>query len=48
MYLNRQVPNQDQWLRAWLFSLIGVGSGRIALSFAQRWARATAWSASRC
>jgi len=40
MYLNRQVPNQDQWLRAWLFSLIGVGSGRIALSFAQRWARA--------
>jgi exopolysaccharide biosynthesis polyprenyl glycosylphosphotransferase len=38
-FLNRQVPLQGQWLRAWLFALIAVGSGRIALSFTQRWAR---------
>jgi exopolysaccharide biosynthesis polyprenyl glycosylphosphotransferase len=40
MFLNKQVPDQSQWLRAWLFALIGVGAGRIALSFAQRSARA--------
>ncbi len=40
MYLNKQVPSQGDWLRAWLFSLIGVGVGRIVLSVAQRWARA--------
>jgi exopolysaccharide biosynthesis polyprenyl glycosylphosphotransferase len=40
MFLNGQVPNQTEWLRGWLFSLLGVGAGRIALSFAQRWARA--------
>jgi len=40
MYLNRQVPSQGEWLRAWLFALAGVGLGRVALSQAQRWARA--------
>ncbi len=40
MYLNSQVPSEGDWLRAWLFALVGVGFGRIALSFAQRWARA--------
>ena len=40
MYLNKQVPSQGDWLRAWLFALIGVGLGRVALSQAQRWARA--------
>jgi exopolysaccharide biosynthesis polyprenyl glycosylphosphotransferase len=39
-FVNGQVPNQTDWLRGWLFSLLGVGAGRIALSFAQRWARA--------
>jgi exopolysaccharide biosynthesis polyprenyl glycosylphosphotransferase len=39
-FLNGQVPSQPDWLRAWLFALIGVGLGRVALSFAQRWARA--------
>jgi exopolysaccharide biosynthesis polyprenyl glycosylphosphotransferase len=39
MYLNDQVPSQGDWLRAWLFALIGVGLGRMALSLAQRWAR---------
>ncbi len=40
MLLNGQVPSQADWLRVWLFSLLGVGIGRIFLSFAQRWARA--------
>ncbi len=38
-FLNGQIPSQSVWLRAWLFALIGVGLGRVALSFAQRWAR---------
>lgn len=39
MLLNGQLPSQTDWLRAWLFSLLGVGVGRIGLSFAQRVAR---------
>ena len=39
MLRNGQVPSQTAWLHAWLFALIGVGLGRIALSTAQRWAR---------
>ena len=30
--LNGQVPSQGDWLRAWLFALLGVGLGRVALS----------------
>ena len=37
--INGQLPNQSDWLRAWLFALIGVGAGRVILSFAQRVAR---------
>jgi exopolysaccharide biosynthesis polyprenyl glycosylphosphotransferase len=37
--VNGQLPNQSDWLRAWLFALIGVGAGRVILSFAQRVAR---------
>jgi exopolysaccharide biosynthesis polyprenyl glycosylphosphotransferase len=40
MFANGSVPSQSEWLRAWLFSLIGVSCGRIALSGLQRWARA--------
>jgi exopolysaccharide biosynthesis polyprenyl glycosylphosphotransferase len=40
MYLNEEVPVEGAWLRAWLYALLGVGLGRIALSFLQRWARA--------
>jgi exopolysaccharide biosynthesis polyprenyl glycosylphosphotransferase len=36
---NGQLPNQTDWLHGWLFSLLGVGIGRIVLSFAQRVAR---------
>ncbi len=36
---NGQIPSQSIWLRAWLFSLLGVGLGRIALNGAQRLAR---------
>jgi exopolysaccharide biosynthesis polyprenyl glycosylphosphotransferase len=39
MFLNGQVPNQADWLRGWLFALLGVALGRVALSLAQRWAR---------
>ena len=40
LFANGQVPDQSAWLRAWLFAMIGVGFGRVALSLAQRWARA--------
>ncbi len=39
MLFNGQLPSQTDWLHAWLFSLVGVGFGRIILSFAQRTAR---------
>ena len=39
LFANGQVPAQDDWLRAWMFSLVGVGCGRVLLSIAQRWAR---------
>lgn len=35
-----EVPIQDVWVRCWLFSLLFVGLGRIALATAQRMARA--------
>jgi exopolysaccharide biosynthesis polyprenyl glycosylphosphotransferase len=40
MLANGEVPSQGAWIRAWLFSLLCVGVGRIVLSLAQRWARA--------
>jgi exopolysaccharide biosynthesis polyprenyl glycosylphosphotransferase len=40
IFLNNQMPSQSDWLRAWFFSLLAVGVGRVVLSFAQRWARA--------
>ncbi len=40
VFANGHVPNQSDWLRAWLFSLIAVSLGRAALSYLQRWARA--------
>jgi exopolysaccharide biosynthesis polyprenyl glycosylphosphotransferase len=39
MFANREVPTQADWLRAWAFSLLAVGAGRMLLAFAQRWAR---------
>jgi exopolysaccharide biosynthesis polyprenyl glycosylphosphotransferase len=39
MLFNGQVPSQSDWLRGWLFALICVGSGRVVLSLAQRYAR---------
>src|SRR5580693_7622372 len=33
------LPNQHDWLRSWLFALIGLALGRITLAFAQRQAR---------
>ncbi len=40
MLANGQVPYQGDWLRAWLFAVLGVGLGRVALSLTQRRARA--------
>jgi exopolysaccharide biosynthesis polyprenyl glycosylphosphotransferase len=40
LFVNGRVPNQSQLVRAWLFSLLAVGFGRVVLSLAQRWARA--------
>jgi exopolysaccharide biosynthesis polyprenyl glycosylphosphotransferase len=37
--LNGQVPSQSVWVRAWLFSLLGVSAGRIVLTGARLWAR---------
>jgi exopolysaccharide biosynthesis polyprenyl glycosylphosphotransferase len=39
MFANGHVPNQGDWLRAWLFALLGVGFGRVVLSSMQAWAR---------
>jgi exopolysaccharide biosynthesis polyprenyl glycosylphosphotransferase len=40
MLFNGELPDQGDWLHGWLFALVGVGIGRIALAFAQRLARA--------
>src|SRR5271163_484371 len=40
LFANGRVPEQSEWVRAWLFALLAVGFGRVALSLAQRWARA--------
>jgi exopolysaccharide biosynthesis polyprenyl glycosylphosphotransferase len=37
--LNGRIPDQSDWLGAWLFALLGVGFGRVLLAYAQRWAR---------
>jgi exopolysaccharide biosynthesis polyprenyl glycosylphosphotransferase len=39
LLINGSVPPESDWVRAWLFSLLAVGVGRIALHVAQRWAR---------
>jgi exopolysaccharide biosynthesis polyprenyl glycosylphosphotransferase len=36
---NGHMPNQDDWIEAWLFALLGLGLGRITLTLAQRLAR---------
>ncbi len=36
---NGTMPNQDDWLEAWLFVLLGLGLSRIALTLIQRFAR---------
>jgi exopolysaccharide biosynthesis polyprenyl glycosylphosphotransferase len=38
-FVHGQILSQSIWLRTWLFSLAGVGLGRIALMRGQRWAR---------
>jgi exopolysaccharide biosynthesis polyprenyl glycosylphosphotransferase len=40
LFMNGHAPAQSETVRAWLFALIAVGIGRIALSGAQRLARA--------
>ena len=40
LFVNGRVPSQSDWVRGWLFALLAVGSGRMVLSLAQRWARA--------
>jgi exopolysaccharide biosynthesis polyprenyl glycosylphosphotransferase len=41
LFANGRVPEQSAWVRAWLFALLAVGFGRVALSLAQRRARAS-------
>lgn len=38
-FANGEIPSQSVWVRAWLFSALGLGVGRIVLTGAQRWAR---------
>jgi exopolysaccharide biosynthesis polyprenyl glycosylphosphotransferase len=38
-FLNGQIPSQSVWVRTWLFAIVGVGAGRVALAGAQRLAR---------
>jgi exopolysaccharide biosynthesis polyprenyl glycosylphosphotransferase len=40
LLVNNQVPGHDRWAKAWIFSLLLVGVGRVGLSGVQRWARA--------
>jgi exopolysaccharide biosynthesis polyprenyl glycosylphosphotransferase len=40
LFAQGRVPDQAVCVRAWLFALFAVGCGRVALSLAQRWARA--------
>ena len=40
LFANGQAPPQSVVVRGWLIAMLGVGIGRIVLSFAQRWARA--------
>ena len=39
LLMNGQAPSQSDGVRSWLFALLAVGLGRIALAGAQRWAR---------
>jgi exopolysaccharide biosynthesis polyprenyl glycosylphosphotransferase len=38
-FANGQVPSESIWVHAWLYALLAVGAGRIALASAQRLAR---------
>jgi exopolysaccharide biosynthesis polyprenyl glycosylphosphotransferase len=40
LFVNGKIPPQSDWIRAWLFALLGVGAGRSVLALTQRWARA--------
>ncbi len=39
MLFNGEIPSQSDWLQAWLFALLGLGLGRIAMTLTQRFAR---------
>ena len=39
LFVNGQVPTQSNWIHAWLYALLAVGCGRVALAAAQRLAR---------
>jgi len=39
LFANGQAPKQSYTVRSWLFALLAIGAGRMALSFAQRMAR---------
>jgi lipopolysaccharide/colanic/teichoic acid biosynthesis glycosyltransferase len=39
LFVNGQVPTQADWVRVWLFALLTVAGGRVALALAQRRAR---------
>jgi exopolysaccharide biosynthesis polyprenyl glycosylphosphotransferase len=40
LFVNGKIPPQSDWVKVWLFALLGVGAGRSVLALAQRWARA--------
>jgi exopolysaccharide biosynthesis polyprenyl glycosylphosphotransferase len=39
VFANGRIPAQAAWVRAWLFALLAIGCGRVALALAQRAAR---------
>ena len=39
VFVNGRIPAQAAWVRAWLFALLAIGCGRMALALAQRAAR---------
>ncbi|HST56502.1 MAG TPA: exopolysaccharide biosynthesis polyprenyl glycosylphosphotransferase [Solirubrobacteraceae bacterium] len=40
IFLNGRTPPQSEWVQTWLFALVGVAGGRMALALAQSYARA--------
>ena len=39
VFANGRLPNQGQWVRSWLYALLALALGRMAMDFGQHWER---------